>query len=296
MRHRRRRRRLLLPLRRRRNSALVRTGQDTAGLDFAGLIAAAEAAADVAGAVVRPFFRAGVVADLKSDRSPVTIADRTAELAMRAVLSERFPDHGVLGEEFGLDRPASRLRWVLDPIDGTRAFITGRPTFGTLIGLLDEGRPILGVIDQPVTGERWIGAMGQASMFRGPLGGRIGCRPCATLAGAELSCTSPTMFDDAETAQWNRLAGAVRRTYWGGDCYAYGLLALGQIDIVAEADMKIWDWAALVAVVEGAGGRVTDWNGQILRPDGDGRVLAVGDPALLSQTVAILNQPSVASV
>jgi histidinol phosphatase-like enzyme (inositol monophosphatase family) len=252
------------------------------------LIAAAEAAADVAGAVVRPFFRSGVAADLKSDRSPVTIADRTAEQAMRAVLAERFPDHGVIGEEFGLDRPDARHRWVLDPIDGTRAFITGRPTFGILIALLDGDAPVLGLIDQPVTGERWIGAVGRATVFRGPLGGMAGCRPCASPADAELSCTSPEMLG-ADEPRWRRLAGAVRRNYWGGDCYAHGLLALGQIDVIAETTMKLWDWAALVPVVEGAGGRVTDWSGHALRPGGDGRVLSVGDPALLPQIVALLN-------
>src|SRR6185437_12951131 len=157
--------------------------------DLSALIAAAEAAADVAGAVVRPFFRAGVGAEVKSDHSPVTVADRTSEKVMRAVLSERFPDHGILGEEFGLDRPESRLRWVLDPIDGTRAFITGRPTFGTLVALLDGDTPVLGVIDQPVTGEHWVGAVGHATRFRAPLGGRPGCRPRASLADAELSCT-----------------------------------------------------------------------------------------------------------
>jgi histidinol phosphatase-like enzyme (inositol monophosphatase family) len=258
------------------------------------LIAAAEAAADVAGAVVRPFFRAGVPADLKADRSPVTIADRTAEQAMRAVLTERFPDHGVLGEEFGLDRPDSRLRWVLDPIDGTRAFITGRPTFGTLIALLQDDHPILGIIDQPMTRERWIGAAGRRTRFSGTLGGRPGCRACPTLADAELSCTSPGMLTGDIAPRWERLAAAVRRTYWGGDCYAYGLLALGQIDVVAECTMKVWDWAALVPVVEGAGGRVTDWSGAALRPDGDGTVLAVGDQALLGPAVVLLNEPSVA--
>ena len=259
------------------------------------MIAAAEAAADVAGAVVRPFFRSGVAADTKSDRSPVTLADRTSELAMRAVLSERFPEHGIIGEEFGLDRPGAALRWVLDPIDGTRAFITGRPTFGILVALLDGDRPLLGVIDQPVTGERWIGAVGRPTTFRGALGGRIGCRPCPSLAAAELSCTSPDMLSASDTARWQRLAATVRRTYWGGDCYAYGLLALGQIDVIAESDMKVWDWAPLVAVVEGAGGKVTDWNGAPLRLDGDGRVLAVGDPALLPLAVAALNNPSVAT-
>jgi myo-inositol-1(or 4)-monophosphatase len=253
------------------------------------LIAAAEAAVDAAGAVVRPFFRAGVTADLKTDRSPVTIADRTAEQVMRAVLHERFPAHGLLGEEFGLEQPEAKLRWVLDPIDGTRAFITGRPTFGILLALLDDDRPVLGVIDQPVTGERWIGAVDRPTVFRGPLGGRAGCRACPTLADAELSCTSPEMLG-SDMPRWQRLAAAVRRNYWGGDCYAHGLVALGQIDIVAEADMKIWDWAPLVPVVEGAGGRVTDWQGKPLRPGGDGRVLSVGDPALLDQAVALLDQ------
>lgn len=262
--------------------------------DIDRLIAAAEAAADVAGAVIRPLFRAGLAADLKSDRSPVTIADRTAERAMRAVLAERFPDHGILGEEFGLDNPEASLRWVLDPVDGTRAFITGRPTFGTLIALLDGDQPILGVIDQPVTGERWIGAAGQTTIFRGSLGGLAGCRPCPSLADAELSCTSPEMLG-SDMPRWQRLSAAVRRNYWGGDCYAYGLLALGQIDVIAEADMKLWDWAPLVAVVEGAGGCVTDWNGQKLRPDGDGRVLAVGDPKLLPEAVTLLADRPLAS-
>jgi histidinol phosphatase-like enzyme (inositol monophosphatase family) len=251
-------------------------------------IAAAEAAADVAGAVVRPFFRAGFSIDTKSDRSPVTIADRTAEQAMRAVLAERFPGHGMLGEEFGLDRPAARLRWVLDPIDGTRAFVSGRPTFGTLIALMDGDTPIVGVIDQPISRERWIGAAGRPTVFRGAYGGRIGCRKCPAPADAELSCTSPEMLGP-DMPRWQRLAGAVRRNYWGGDCYAFGLLAIGQIDIITESTMKLWDWAALVPVVEGAGGKVTDWSGRTLRADGDGRVLAVGDPALLPQIVALLN-------
>jgi len=267
---------------------------DLTAAELDRLVAAAEAAADVAGAVVRPFFRAGLGVDQKADRSPVTIADRSAEQAMRAVLAERLPDHGVQGEEFGADRPEARFRWVLDPIDGTRAFITGRPTFGTLVALLDGERPIIGVIDQPVTRERWVGAFGRRTRFQGPMGGRAGCRSCATLAEAELSCTSPEMMVGDAAPRWQRLVTAVRRNYWGGDCYAYGLLALGQIDVVAECHMKLWDWAALVPVVEGAGGRMTDWSGAPLRPDGDGSVLAVGDPALLVPALACLNEASVA--
>ena len=156
-----------------------------------------------------------------------------------------------------------------------------------LVALLEDGRPILGVIDQPVTMERWIGAAGRETIFRGPMGGTAGCRPCATLGEAELSCTGPGMLD-ADMPRWQQLADAVRRVSWGGDCYAYGLLALGHIDVIAEVAMKPWDWAALVPVVEGAGGRITDWSGQALRVDGDGRVLAVGDPALLDAAMAKL--------
>jgi histidinol phosphatase-like enzyme (inositol monophosphatase family) len=257
-------------------------------------VAAAEAAADVAGAVIRPYFRAGAAAELKGDSSPVTIADRQAEQAMRTLLSERFADHGVLGEEAGDDNTGAlwaraRWRWVLDPIDGTRAFITGRPVFATLIALLDGDVPVLGVIDQPVTGERWIGVAGRTTVFRGPFGGRAGCRPCASLAEAELSCTSPEIFTADTRPGWGRLAASVRRTSWGGDGYAYGLLALGQIDVIAEATLKLWDWAALVPVIQGAGGRITDWQGWPLRPDGPGQVLAVGDPALLAPALAALS-------
>jgi myo-inositol-1(or 4)-monophosphatase len=250
-------------------------------------VAAAAAAADAAGAAIRPHFRGAVAADLKSDQSPVTIADRNAEQAMRAELNRLCPDCGILGEEFGLERPEARLRWVLDPIDGTRAFITGRPTFGTLVALLDGDTPMVGVIDQPVTGERWIGASGRPTVFSGPLGGRIGTRACPDPGHAELSATSPEMFGP-DLPRFQKLAAQVRRTYWGGDCYAYGLLALGQIDVIAECDLKPWDWAALLPVIAGAGGRLTDWHGNPPRQDGDGRVIAVGDPALLPAVIAAL--------
>ena len=252
------------------------------------LLAAGVAAAAAAAAAIRPHFRASLAVEQKADLSPVTLADRDAERAMRAVLAERFPDHGLLGEELGHERPDARFCWVLDPIDGTRAFITGRPLFGTLIALLDAGRPVLGLIDQPITGERWLGFAGHPTRFSGPLGGRAGCRSCAVLGAAELSCTLPDMFDTAEAARFARLQSACRRTTWGGDCYSYGLLALGQIDVIAEASLKLWDWAALVPIVEGAGGRLTDWRGRALTQDAAGEVLAVGDPALLEPALAIL--------
>jgi len=253
-----------------------------------GALAAAEAAADLAGAAIRPLFRSALLVEAKGDASPVTEADRAAEQAMRGLLRERFPDHGILGEEFGAERAEAEWLWVLDPIDGTRAFVTGRPLFGTLVGLLHRNRPVLGLIDQPGIGERWIGVAGQPTRFRSPLGGAPRCRPCAGLDAAELSCTSPDIFGAESRPGFERLRATARRVTWGGDCYAYGLLALGLVDVVAEAGMQPWDWAALVPVVEGAGGSLSGWNGEPLALDGDGRVLALGDPGLLSEAVALL--------
>jgi histidinol phosphatase-like enzyme (inositol monophosphatase family) len=253
------------------------------------MLQAAEAAADAAGAVIRPLFRSTLLVEAKGDASPVTEADRAAEQAIRTLLSARFPEHGIWGEEFGADRADAEWLWLLDPIDGTRAFVTGRPLFGTLVALLHRGRPVLGIIDQPATRERWVGVAGRPTRFRAPFGGTAGCRPCARLAEAELSCTSPEMFLPGDQAGFRRLRAAARRVTWGGDCYAYGLLALGLVDVVAEATMQPWDWAALVPVVEGAGGRVTDWEGRTLSLESDGRVLGVGDPALLPEATALLS-------
>jgi len=270
----------------------MRSKDDTAGAapsqTPARFCALAETLADAAGRIIRPYFRTALPADLKPDDSPVTRADREAERAMRALITAAQPDHGILGEEYGLERAQSPWRWVLDPIDGTRAFITGRPVFGTLIGLLYDGRPVLGVIDQPITGERWIGVAGAPTRFRGPFGGQPGTRRCATLAGAELSATSPEMLG-ADLPRFQRLASSVKRVTWGGDCYAYGLLALGQIDVIAERDLKIWDWTALLPVIEGAGGQMTDWQGNPLTESSAGDVLAVGDPALLPAAIAHLS-------
>lgn len=248
----------------------------------------AEAAADLAGQVIRPLFRSALLVEAKGDASPVTEADRAAERAIRDLLAEHLPTHGVIGEEYGNEREDAEWVWVLDPIDGTRAFVTGRPLFGTLVGLLHRGVPVLGIIDQPVTGERWVGVAGQKTTLRSPIGGTAGCRPCAALDQAELSCTSPDMFDAATAPRFAAVKAAARRTTWGGDCIAYGLLAIGLVDVVVDNTMKPWDWAALVPVIEGAGGRCTDWAGRRLVLDGDGSVLAVGDPALLPAVSKLL--------
>ncbi len=244
------------------------------------LIATAHAALDAAGAVIRPYFRSGLMADDKSDASPVTVADRRAEETLRAILGREFPDYGILGEEFPGHNLDAKYVWVIDPIDGTRAFITGRPSFCTLLGLLEDGAPILGFIDQPITGERWTGGRDQPALFTGPFGGRPGTRGITTLAEAEISATAPAMFDAGQMRRFDRLAASCRRLYWGGDAYAFGLLALGQIDIVAECTLKPWDWAALAPVIEAAGGVVTDWRGDALRLGCDGTVLAAANPVL----------------
>ncbi len=259
-------------------------------LDLDAAARVADAAADVAAAVIRPFFREPIGIDRKGDSSPVTAADRAAERAIRAVLAERFPDHGVLGEEFGAEREGSPFQWVLDPIDGTKSFITGRPSFTTLIALLHEGVPVLGLINQPITGERWLGLAGRPTLFTAPAGfsATARTRQGAGLDDAQLSCTTLDLFTAETRPRWERLAARAAQVTWGGDAYAHGLLALGCVDLIAEATYKMWDWAALVPVIEGAGGVITDWAGKALRPGADGSVLAAGSAALHAEALAVL--------
>ncbi|WP_025840794.1 inositol monophosphatase family protein [Asaia platycodi] len=257
--------------------------------DLAACLDTALLCADLAREAVTPYFRAGLAVDDKSDESPVTRADREAETAMRGLIAGRHPDQAILGEEFGFSGVKGDWVWVLDPIDGTRAFITGRPSFATLIALFHKGKPVIGIIDQPFTQERWIGVEGTPTRFdSAAMPGHIGARPCARLAEAELSCTSPEMLIAPYDSRFAGLKTATRRTSWGGDAYGYGLLALGQIDVIAECTMKPWDWGALVPVVTGAGGVMTDWQGAPLTLESDGTVLACGDKALLQDAVARL--------
>lgn len=255
------------------------------------LVPIAHAALDASGAAIRPYFRIGLGADDKSDESPVTVADRKAEEVLRAFLVEATPEFGIIGEEFPAHNSNAKYVWVIDPIDGTRAFITGRTSFTTLLGLLEDGKPILGFIDQPILQERWFGGQGVPTMFKSAFGGTPGTKADVKLADAELSCTSPEMIEAAgPTAlhRFNLLKQAAKRVYWGGDAYAFGLLALGQIDLVAEHDLKPWDWAALAPVIEAAGGVVTDWSGNKLKLGCDGSVLASANPALHDAALAVL--------
>ena len=250
-------------------------------------IALAHRLADAAGDAIRPFFRAGVATERKDDATPVTLADRAAEEAMRRILKAEAPRDTVIGEEMGSAAGSSGRSWVLDPIDGTTGFLAGRPIFGTLIALVVEGWPVLGLIDQPILHERWVGAAGMATTFNGK---PARTRPCRTLGEASLATTGPHYFDDHDGAHFMGLAARTdhRRMVMGGDCYNYAMLASGHLDVVCEANLKLHDWAALVPVVEGAGGTMADWNGDPLHAGSTGHVLALGDPARLDDVVEAL--------
>lgn len=259
-------------------------------MDLTNELALAQRLADAAGAVIRPYFRNEPETERKSDASPVSIADREAEEAMRRILTAEVPQDGVIGEEFGEKEGRSGRTWVLDPIDGTTAFLAGRPIFGTLIALLVDGWPVLGIIDQPIARERWVGVAGKPTTFNGT---PVTTRPCRELSDATLATTGPHYFDEQQGAIFMALAGKTdhRRMVMGGDCYNYGALASGHIDVICEAGLKLHDWAALVPVVEGAGGIMCDWHGDPLNPDSAGDVIALGDPARLEEVLEAMGAP-----
>jgi histidinol phosphatase-like enzyme (inositol monophosphatase family) len=242
--------------------------------------------ADAAGAVIRPSVRGEWTHEKKGDQSPVTEVDRAAEAAMRAILESEQPDDGIIGEEYGTRNEGSGRQWVLDPIDGTVSFMAGRPIFGTLISLMQDGWPVLGIIDQPIAGERWIGRIGEQTTFNGK---PARTRSCKTLDEATLASSAPQYFTDADASAFMSLAAQTSKiVVWGGDCYNYGLLASGHLDVVCEAGLKLYDYAALVPVVEGAGGLMCDWQGNPLDADSandGGRVLALGESARLEEVL-----------
>ena len=248
--------------------------------------------ADVARAAILPHFRAaGLVAENKyadGGYDPVTVADRAAEAAMRAVLARRRPDDAVLGEELGESAGTSGLKWVLDPIDGTRGFITGTPTWGVLIALGDATGPLLGLIDQPYIGERFLGGFGRARMD-GPFGRRdLAASRTATLERATLFSTFPEVGTPAERAAFDALSARTRLTRFGMDCYAYALLAAGHVDLVVEAGLAPHDIQAPIALVQAAGGVVTDWQGGPAHRGG--RVVAAANPVLHEAALEVLGQ------
>ncbi len=254
------------------------------------VVALAERLAAAAGEAALSHFRNPLEVERKADESPVTIADREAEATMRTLIAEAYPDHGVIGEEFSAERPEARYVWVLDPIDGTKRYISGHVQFGTLVALLSGGAPVLGLIDMPAMGERWIGAAGRPTTHRDRNGTREArVRPCLELAEATLFSTTPHMFPGADFAAFERVRVQTREPMYGGECYAYGLLASGFIDLVIEATMGVYDYLPLVQVVTAAGGVITDWQGAPLGLGSDGRVIAAGDPRAHAAALARLN-------
>ena len=246
--------------------------------------------ATVSGAAILPFFRTSLDVEDKSRGGrfdPVTAADRAAETAMRTLIRETFPEHGIIGEEFGNERVDAEYVWALDPIDGTKSFISGMPAWGTLIALTRAGKPVFGMMHQPFIGERFTGD-GAAARYRGPIGERaLRVRPCASLKDAVLYTTSPLLMNERDRAMFERVESGVRLSRYGGDCYAYCMVAAGHIDLLIETELKPHDVLALIPIISGAGGVVTTWDGG--PPEGGGRLVVAGDKRVHEAAMTLLN-------
>jgi histidinol phosphatase-like enzyme (inositol monophosphatase family) len=224
--------------------------------------------------------------EIKPDASFVTATDKAIETALREMILDRFPDHGILGEEFEDVNTDAEFVWVLDPIDGTAPFIAGIPVYGTLVGLAWQGRPFLGVIDHPATAERWTGVSG---VFAAKNGAPVRVRPCTGLRNALMTCSNADFFTTQDRARFDELRGQAQYVQYGGSCYAYAVLASGRTDLAIDGGLDPFDVYASAAVIEGAGGHFTDWSGQGLSFDMAGTVLAAGDRALLDHVLSIIN-------
>jgi myo-inositol-1(or 4)-monophosphatase len=255
-------------------------------IDFSSFV---DELASAAGDTLLPFFRTSLTVENKNtgDFDPVTAADRASENAMRTLIRRTFPDHGIIGEEYGNERSDAEYVWVLDPIDGTKSFVGGMPAWGTLIGLLRFGEPVFGMMHQPFTRERFTGD-GAAAHYRGPAGERdMRVRPCAALADAALYTTSPRLMQPDERVAFAKVEDSVRLSRYGGDCYAYCMLAAGHIDLVIETGLKPYDIMALIPIIAGAGGVITDWDN---RPaHNGGRIVAAGDARVHRAALDMLN-------
>jgi len=257
-------------------------------IDFSSFV---DQLAGVSGDTILPFFRTALAIDNKTARGfdPVTAADRAAEQAMRALIRQNFPDHGVIGEEYGAEGTDAEYVWVLDPIDGTKSFITGMVAWGTLIGLMRFGEPVFGMMNQPFTREKFSGD-GGAARYRGPAGNRdLHVRACASLDDAILSTTSPLLMNETDRTAFGRLEKTVKLSRYGGDCYAYCMLAAGLIDLVIETEIKPYDIVAVIPIVTGAGGIVTTWeNGPA---QAGGRIVVAGDKRVHQAALEMLAKP-----
>lgn len=254
-------------------------------IDFATFV---DELASVSGHTILPFFRTALAVENKKSGGfdPVTAADRAAEQAMRALISRTFPDHGILGEEYGSERTDAEYVWVLDPIDGTKSFISGMPAWGTLIGLMRFGEPVFGMMHQPFIKERFTGD-GGAARYRGPAGDRdLRVRACEGLSDALLYTTSPLLMNEADRATFRTVENAAKLSRYGGDCYAYCMLAAGQIDLIIETEINPYDIVALIPIVTGAGGIVTTWENEPAQQGG--RIVVAGDERVHAAALEML--------
>ncbi len=253
------------------------------------LLDTAHLAADKARGITGAWFRTDMSVQDKTDSSPVTIADEQTEQVIRDIILQRHPDHGFFGEETRPHLDHADWKWVIDPIDGTKSFATGMPTFGTLISVLYQGSPVIGIIDHCVLDERWVGICGQPTTHNGET-----CRTRSTqkLENASVYTTTTDMFDDHTAIQASRLTGVCKFRVFGGDCYGYGLIASGFNDLMCEADLKPYDYFALVPVVTGAGGVISDWQGNPLTMNSNGEVLASANINLHNAALERLNSGS----
>lgn len=243
--------------------------------------------ADASGETLRRWFNTPISAAQKADASPVTEADREVEQKIRSMISETFPQHGIIGEEFGNIRSDSPYLWVIDPIDGTKSFIAGYPIFTTLISLFYNNKPVLGIIDQPILRERWTAVSGEKTLYNSlPLSAPTTGK---TLEKANIATTSLTYFSAEEAFKFNKLKEKSSTVIYGGDAYAYAMLASGKIDIVIDAGLKLYDFCALLPIIEGAGGIITDWAGDPLSLNSDGRVIACINKELHEHALAIIS-------
>jgi myo-inositol-1(or 4)-monophosphatase len=259
-------------------------------VDFSAFV---DELATASGEAILPFFRTALGIEDKAGKTsfdPVTAADRAGEVIMRNMIKRYFPTHGIIGEEYGDEKPDAEFVWVLDPIDGTKSFISGFPTWGTLIGLMRARRPVFGMMHQPFTGERFAGDGQQASWRGHGKVRKLMTRPCADLGHATLATTHPNLMDQARLARFRAVEDRVRLSRYGGDCYAYCALAAGHIDVVAESGLAPHDIVALVPIIEGAGGIVTTWEGG--DPARGGDILAAGDRRTHAQALELLRTPA----
>ncbi len=243
------------------------------------------------GGCAKQWFRSNCAVDVKKDNSPVTIADRTTEELLRKSIQERYPDHGLLGEEYGSDNLQARYVWSIDPIDGTRSFVSGNPVWGTLVALLHEGIPVVGAVEMPALVESWNASAGCGCWFseRGGTQTRCAVSACKRLEDAIFCTTSPLYFHESEKSLIWKLIETVGDTRFGGDCYIYCLLASGFVDLVVESELHPFDYLPLVPIIQEAGGIITDWQGAPLSVKSEGRVVAAATSELHQQTLALLN-------